>query len=141
MASEANSVLNQVLDAVRGMTGCTIKTGPLPPANSLSMVIASGGPDSTFQNKGFSYSIDVTFNGMNADQFLLADTMNGIHETLTQTKDYPAGDRWHILNISTTTAPSYLGTVENNQYLYGSSLRVRFFYHAKQDDAEKESDN
>lgn len=129
----ANSIIGNVIESVLSMTShlslyAGVKNGPLPPDNGLSLTVSGGGPASTFLTKGMAYELDLVLNGKHADQMTVFDTLNNIHQALTQTKTYPVTNEFQITNIETTTSPSYLGQEENKQYLYGSSLRVRFFY-------------
>ena len=129
----ANSIIGNVIESVLSMTSrlslyAGVKNGPLPPDNGLSLTVSGGGPASTFLTKGMDYELDLVLNGKHADQMTVFDTLNNIHQALTQTKTYPVTNEFQITNIETTTSPSYLGQEENKQYLYGSSLRVRFFY-------------
>lgn len=127
------SVINDVLLAVIDMAQniqpyYNIKIGAMPADNSISCAIATGAPDATFNDKGFSYEFSLVLNGKNYDQQKVSDELNDIHQILTQAKIYPATDTFQITNIETTSSPSYIGREENKQYLYGSSLRVRFYY-------------
>lgn len=129
----ANSIIGNVVESVLSMTSplnlyAGVKNGPLPPDNGLSLTVSGGGPASTFLTKGMAYELDLVLNGKHADQMTVFDALNNIHQALTQTKTYPVTNEFQITNIETTTSPSYLGQEENKQYIYGSSLRVRFFY-------------
>lgn len=127
------SVINDVLLAVINkaqITGlyATIKIGALPADDGICCTIAGGYPEATFLTKGMSYDLDLVLNGKNASQQTVSDALNDIHQALTQTKVYPETAEYQINNIETTSSPSYIGREENKQYLYGSSLKVRFFY-------------
>ena len=130
------SVINDVLIAVIGMALDTnpyaaITIGALPADNGISAAIAVGAPDSTFLTKGMAYQFTMVLNGKHTSQQVVSDTLNDIHQALTQTMTYPRGDTFQITNIDTITTPEYLNREENKQYLYGSSLRVKFFYFAQ----------
>ena len=71
--------------------------------------------------------MSAVLNCKNSDQELAADTLGKLHTFLNMRKDYPSADRFQITNIETTSAPVYLGREENNQWLYGSSLEVKFY--------------
>lgn len=106
----------------------TIGIGALPPDDGISMAFGPGGPDATFLNKGICYSVPIVLNGKHTDQQVVADALNAIHAALTMTKTYPSTSEYQITNISTISAPSYLDREQNSQWLYGSSLMVRFYY-------------
>ena len=127
------SVINDVLLAVMDMATETapyanLVIGAMPADNTISFYITSGYPEATFLTKGFSYDLNLVINGKNANQQLVSDTLNDINQALTQTKNYPETETYQINNIDTTASPSYIGREENKQYLYGSSVKVRFFY-------------
>ena len=127
------SVINEVLLSVVDMAQeadvfSPITVGPMPADNSISIAIASGGPDATFIDKGMAYTLDLVMNGKHQSQQIVSDALHDIHQMLTQTKTYPETTTWQITNIETLTTPTYIGREENKQYLYGSSLLVRFYY-------------
>lgn len=125
------SVYSDVLQAVVQLladAGVTAVIGALPPNNGFSVAYASGGTDETYLNKNTSASMTLVFNGKNKNQQTVAQTMDAAHGALTRTKVYPQSTAFQITNISTVNAPNYIGREENNQWLYGSSLRVKFFY-------------
>lgn len=127
------SVINDVLIAVIGMTDnlnlyAPIIIGSLPTDNGLCMAIAAGGANSTFLDKGMQYVIDVVFNGKHENQQTISDTLNNVHQALTQTKNYPQTSTYQITNIETSSTPTYLDREANKQWLYGSSLRIKFYY-------------
>ena len=129
----ANSIIGNVIEAVIGMVSIPplyspITVGPMPPTNGISISVSGGGPASTFLTKNMRYEIDLVLNGKHENESVVFDALNNIHQELTQTKNYPSGIDFQIMDIETTTSPSYLGREENKYYLYGSSLRVRFFY-------------
>lgn len=105
-----------------------ILIGALPADNGICCTIAGGWPEATFIDKGMSYELSLVLNGKHESQQVVSDTLNDIHQALTQTKTYPQTDAYQITNIETTASPSYIEREENKQYLYGSSLKVRFYY-------------
>lgn len=105
-----------------------ILIGALPADNGICCTITGGWPEATFIDKGMSYELSLVLNGKHESQQVVSDTLNDIHQALTQTKTYPQTDAYQITNIETTASPSYIEREENKQYLYGSSLKVRFYY-------------
>lgn len=105
-----------------------ILIGALPADNGICCTITGGWPEATFIDKGMSYELSLVLNGKHESQQIVSDTLNDIHQALTQTKTYPQTDAYQITNIETTASPSYIEREENKQYLYGSSLKVRFYY-------------
>ena len=131
------TVQNEILDAVIDMAQATnpyadITIGALPVKNGISMAYATGAPESTFWTKGMPYQMSVVLNGKHSNAQTVSDALNAIHLALTQTKTYPQTSKYQITNISTISTPSYLGREEENQILYGSSLRVSVFIYDKE---------
>ncbi len=123
--------LTQVLQAVRtkAQTAVTksIVFGALPPDDGISMALATGASDETFLNKGQNYHASVVINAKSADQLNALEWLSAIHETLTLTEEYPSWESWQISNIETTGIPMYLTREENQQYVYGSTVRIDFY--------------
>lgn len=127
------SVINNVLLAVVEMMQdtepySTITIGAMPADNGIACAIANGNPVATFMPKSMSYELNIVLNGKHANQQTVSDALNDIHQALTMTKQYPASEEWQINNIETVSSPAYIGREETKQYLFGSSLRVRFYY-------------
>lgn len=127
------SVINSVLLDVIGLAQinglyCDIVIGSMPPDNGISIAIGAGGPSTTFLTKGMAYEIYCVINGKNTDAQTVSDALNDIHQALTQTKTYPTGATYQITDIETVATPAYSGREENSQWLYSSSVRVKFFY-------------
>ena len=127
------SVYSDVLAAVIGKVNtmspapyANIVVGSLPPDNGISMTWAAGSLN-TFMDKNAAVEMSAVLNGKNTNQQTVSDTLGQIHTFLNMRKDYPAADNFQITNIETISPPSYLGREENNQWLYGSSLAVKFF--------------
>lgn len=125
------SVYDDVLAAVTRLANKTrpyakVTIGPLPPDNGIS-ISWSAGSLNTFLSKRAEVSMSAVLNSKHKDQQKAADALGKIHTALNMTKVYPQADNFQITNIETIGAPSYLGREQNNQWLYGSSLRVKFF--------------
>ena len=124
-------VYNDVLTAVIGLIMQTqpysdVRIGPLPPKNGLAIAWASSSIN-TFLNKCGTVQMTAVLNGKHANQKVVSDTLGRIHTYLGFKKQYPEAVNFQITDISTISAPSYLGCEENNQWLYGSSIRVKFY--------------
>lgn len=131
MATE-NSIINQVLLAViaeaQKVVSQTIIIGALPADESISFAIGAGAAQTTFLTKSKPYEIDLVVNGKSFDAEAISDALNEIHAALTMTKSYPSTDGYQITDIETISTPNYLAIEENGQILYGSSLRVKFWF-------------
>ena len=129
------SVFDRVLNAVIDMAQATdpyadIVIGSLPADNGISMTYTTGGVMSTDLKKGMSYEMAVTLNGKNSSQSAVLEALAAIHKALTRTNTYPRDGDYQINDIATISAPVFLEREQNTnvQWLYGSSLRVRFYY-------------
>lgn len=125
------SVYSDVLDAVISLANQTdpykpVIVGALPPDNGISMAWASGTLN-TFWDKRAAVNMSIVLNAKHADQQTALIALSAIHTALNMTKMYPTADNFQITNIETISAPSYIGREENKQWLYGSSLSVKFF--------------
>ena len=131
MPSVTKSKVTQVIEAVRTKAQTavtkTIVFGAMPPDDGISMALATGASDETFLDKGQNYHASVVINAKSSNQLNALDWLGKIHETLTLTKTYPSGTNWQIVNIETTGIPMYLTREENQQYVYGSTVRVDFY--------------
>lgn len=122
-----DDVLTAVVDLAEQMKPFSkIIIGPMPPENGISLAWSSGNLN-TFLNKKAAVSMSAVLNCKNSDQVTAADTLGRLHTFLNMRKVYPTADNFQITNIETIAAPAYLGREENNQWLYGSSLEVKFY--------------
>ncbi len=126
------SVIKAVFDAVKALADArnpyaAIAVGPLPADNGISMAIATGGSDVRFLGRDAIYSMDIVLNGKHSSQETVLDALSDIHQALTQRDAFPDTGEAQITAIETTNIPSYLDRT-NNQWLYGSSLRVSFYF-------------
>lgn len=126
------SAFSEILAAVIAMAQATnpyatITAGALPADNGICMAYSTGAPASTFLDKGMEYQKALVCNAKNTSQEAAQEALDAIHVALTQTKTYPSGEDWQITDIETVASPSYLSREQNSQWLYGSSLRVKFF--------------
>lgn len=122
---------DEILRAVIDMAMLTnpyarIVIGSMPPLNGIAMT-GEGGPHSVHLDIGAEQTMNIVCNGKNADQRAVIRALDKIHRFLTFRKDYPVGDGWQIYSITTIASPRLLGVEQNSQWLYGSSLLVKFY--------------
>ena len=120
---------DEVLQAVRRMAeaaaGVSIVTGSLPPDNGIAMTgNASSYP--IFLDIGSNEMMTVVCNGKNTEQQTVISQLDAIHADLTRRKRFPSSDTWQIYAIETMASPRLIGQEQNSQWLYGSSLQVKF---------------
>lgn len=129
----ADSVINQVLEAVIGLMNATspfasVTRGALPTGVGLTVEIGPSSPSEVYLDKNSFVPLDVTLNGKHGNLKTLSDAMNKIHSTLTRAKTYPASDNWEIVDISNYTLPEIIGREGNNEWLMASALSVKFYW-------------
>lgn len=122
---------DEILRAVIDMAMLTnpytqIVIGSMPPLNGIAMT-GEGGPDSVHLDIGAEQTMNIVCNGKNSDQRAVIRALDKIHRFLTLRKDYPADDGWQIYSITTIASPRLIGVEQNSQWLYGSSLLVKFY--------------
>lgn len=120
-----NEVLQAVIDMAQAAAGAKVVLGSLPPDNGLAMTgNASSYP--IFLDIGSNEQMNVVCNGKNTQQQAVISQLEAIHASLTRRKDFPSTDTWQIYAIETTASPRLIGREQNSQWLYGSSLLVKF---------------
>jgi len=127
MSYTTDILLEVILLAQETNPFASIRRGSLPPDNGICMEIATGAPETTFLDRRSVQSISVVLNGKHRDLALLSRDLDAIHRHLTRLKDYPTTEAWQILNISTTSVPHQISREADGQWLFGSSLDVKFF--------------
>ena len=120
-----NEVIQAVIDMAQAAAGAKVVLGSLPPDNGLAMTgNASSYP--IFLDIGSNEQMNVVCNGKNTQQQAVISQLEAIHASLTRRKDFPSTDTWQIYAIETTASPRLIGREQNSQWLYGSSLLVKF---------------
>lgn len=120
-----DEVLQAVIDLAESAVGVPIVTGSLPPDNGIAMT-GSSSSYPIFLDIGSNESMNVVCNGKNTDQQAVINQLDTIHRVLTRRKDYPTGTGWQVYAIETVSSPRLLGREQNSQWVYGSSLTVKF---------------
>ena len=120
-----NNVLQSVIDMAEAAAGTSIVTGSMPPDNGIAMT-GSAGSYPVFLDIGSNERMNIVCNGKNTDQQAVINQLDAIHAALTRRKDFPSGTAWQIYAIETTASPRLIGREQNSQWLYGSSLVVKF---------------
>lgn len=125
------SVYDDVLQAVVGLANAvqpyaTVTVGALPADNGICMAWASGSL-ATFMDKRAAVTMTAVLNAKNTSQQAALDALSDIHTALNMATSYPTADNYQITNIETVGPPTYLRPEQNSQWLYGSSLTVKFY--------------
>ena len=120
-----NDVLQAVIDMAEAAAGSKVVLGSLPPDNGLAMT-GNAASYPIFLDIGSNEEMNVVCNGKNTEQAAVIRQLEAIHASLTRRKDFPSTDTWQIYAIETTASPRLIGREQNSQWLYGSSLLVKF---------------
>ena len=125
------TVYNDVLMAVKGLMDKTdpyanIVIGSDIPRNGICLLPSPASP-STFFDKNTDMEWVIALNGKNSDQQLVSETLCAIHTSLTRRKAYPSAENFQIYDIETVGSPRLIGREGNDQWIYGSSLRIKYY--------------
>ena len=120
-----DEVLQAVIAMASEAAGVRVLTGSMPPYNGIAMT-GSAGPDSIFLDMGSNERLTVVCNGKNNNQETVIRQLDTIHAALTRRRDFPSGRLWQIYSIETVASPRLLSREANSEWLYGSSLLVKF---------------
>lgn len=124
------SIINAAIEAVMDLIDAlglyaNISRGALGINEGLCCEIGPTSPDSVFLDKNQYIPIDLTINGKHGNLQTLSDAMNTIHESLTMMTEYPYGDNWGIVDITTMTEPQVIGRESGNNWIMASALLVK----------------
>lgn len=120
-----DEILQAVIDMASTAAGVQVVTGSLPPDDSIAMT-GNSFSYPIFLDIGSNERMNVVCNGKNVSQEIVIDQLDAIHQSLTRRKDFPHGNNWQIYAIETISSPRLLGREQNSQWVYGSSLAVKF---------------
>ena len=121
-----NAAMEAVMDLVDGLgLFALITRGALGTGEGLVCEVGPSGPEAVFMDKNQYIILDFTINGKHSNLQTLSDDMNRIHQELTKLYEYPSGDDWNIVDITTLTEPQIIGREDNNAWIMASALNVK----------------
>ena len=121
-----NAAMEAVMDLIDGLgLFALITRGALGTGEGLVCEVGPSGPDEVYMDKNQYIILDFTINGKHANLQTLSDDMNRIHQEITMLREYPSGDDWNIVDITTLTEPQIIGREDNNVWLMASALNVK----------------
>lgn len=121
-----NAAVEAVMDLIDGLgLFALITRGALGTGEGLVCEVGPSGPDEVYMDKNQYIILDFTINGKHANLQTLSDDMNRIHQEITMLMEYPSGDDWNIVDITTLTEPQIIGREDNNMWLMASVLNVK----------------
>ena len=128
-----DEILLTLQQMIQALTGASVVIGSMPPNEGFAVSFAGGAPLETFRTLSTNESLPVLFNGKGGDQESLAQQMDAVHQALTTSKVLPYCASWQIYAIETTAAPQLVGRELNSYWIYGSSLRIKYYAKGGQD--------
>lgn len=125
-----DDVLNAVCDMAEagGDLYASIVIGSDPPENGICAIMSGGSPTVVNLDTGMLFRKSILINAKHNDQQTVIEALGKIHERLTKTFSYPETETYRIIRVETETAPTLIGRGENNQWIYGSSVSVSFYW-------------
>lgn len=121
-----NAAVEAVMDLIDGLgLFALITRGALGTGEGLVCEVGPSGPEAVFMDKNQYIILDFTINGKHANLQTLSDDMNRIHQEITMLREYPSGDDWNIVDITTLTEPQIVGREDNNAWMMASALNVK----------------
>ena len=126
----STSIINQAVEAVMDLIDdlglyADIYRGALGTGNGICCEVGPTSPETVWLDKNKYIPVDLTINGKHDNLQTLSDAMNLIHETLTMMFDYPDGDNWEIVDITTLTEPQIIERNDSGLWMMASALLVK----------------
>ena len=123
-----NAAVESVMDLIDGLDlFALISRGALGTDDSLCCEVGPSGPESVYMDKNQYIIVDFTLNGKHSNLQTLSEAVNGIHEYLTMLREYPSGENWKIVDITTLTEPQIIERDEENKWVMASALNVKVY--------------
>ena len=124
------SIINQAVEAVMDLIDALglfspITRGALGTGDGIVCEVGPTSVEIVWMDKNQYIPVDLTINARNSNLQTLSDAMNRIHEALTMRTQYPSGDDWEIVDVSTLTEPQMVGREDSNEWLMASALLVK----------------
>lgn len=122
-----SEILTAFKKMVEALAGKAVVIGSLPPLNGFAVSFAGGFSRAVFWPLTSDQELPIQFTGKGANQQELSDLMDVVHISLTTAQNLPFAKDWQVYAIETTSAPQLIGREENQNYIYGSSFRIKFY--------------
>lgn len=120
LATEAVITLINAMDNFATMTRGALGTG-----NGLCCEIAPSVYSAVYLDKSTYTPLTLAINGKHTDLQVLTNTLNDITHTLSRMTEYPTGDGWQIVDITSGNLPRVIGREPNNAWLMASDIIVK----------------
>ena len=121
-----NEAIEKVMDLIDALNLFSpIHRGAMTTADDLAGEIGPTTPESVWLNKHKYIPVDLTINGKHTNLETLTDALNTIDYALTMATEYPSGEGWQIVDITTLTEPQVIGREDNGQWMMAAALLVK----------------
>ena len=128
MTSKINAAVEAVMDLIDAMGNfAAITRGALGTSDGLACEIAPSMASEVYMDKNAFIPLTLALNGKNGNLQTLSDTMNNIIDTLTRRTEYPSGNGWEIVDITSGNLPRIIGREDNNSWLMAGDLIVKLY--------------
>ena len=136
--SKINAAIEAVMNLIDAMDNfANITRGALGISAGLSCEVAPSAVDSVYMDKNAYIPVTLAINGKHANLATLSDTLNNIMDTLSRRTEYPSGDGWEIVDITSGNLARVIGREDNNLWLMNCDLVVKIY---RKDDNANESE-
>lgn len=126
--SKINLAIEAVMDLIDAIGNfAQITRGALGTGDGLACEIAPSMPSEVYMDKNTYTPLTLALNGKNRDLQTLSDTLNNIIDTLTRRKEYPSGNGWEIVDITSGNLPRIIGREPDNAWLMAGDLIVKIY--------------
>ena len=130
--SASQSVINIAVEAVMDMIDglqlfAPITRGALGIGNSLCCEIAPSVPESVYMDKNSYTPLTLALNGKHDDLQVLSEALNKITDTLSRMTEYPSGNVWQIVDITSGNLPRVIGREDNNSWVMACDLVIKLY--------------
>lgn len=126
--SKINLAIEAVMDLIDAMDNfATITRGALGTSDGLACEIAPSMPSEVYYDKNAFIHLTLALNGKHNNLQTLSDTMNDIIDTLARRTEYPYGDGWEIVDITSGNLPRIIGREGNNSWLMAGDLVIKIY--------------
>jgi hypothetical protein len=126
--SRINEAVEAVMDLIDAMDNfAPITRGALGTADGLCCEIAPSTVQETYLDKSDYLPFTLALNGKHKNLETLTETMNNIIYNLKSRTEYPSGDGWQIVDISSGNIPRIIGREDNGAWLVAGDLIVKLY--------------
>ena len=126
--SKLNLAIEAVITLINGMGNfATMTRGALGTGNSLCCEVAPSVAQEVYLDKNAYIVLTLAMNGKHTNLQTLSDCLNNIIDTLTRMREYPDGNGWEIVDITSGNFPRIIGREQDNSWLMAGDLIVKIY--------------